>query len=104
MFFGNKKRHEEPNEAPNYWMSFSDFAFNFLIIFILLTTLILADQYKKNAEIESAKQELEEKYESIKEDYAVRMHIAKALDKEFKNDENIKVDPQTGTITLTDDY
>lgn len=100
MFFRRKIQHEEPNEEPNYWMSFSDFAFNFLISFILLTSLILADQYKKNAEIESAKQELEEKYENIKEDYAVRKHIAEALEKEFKNDKNVKVDTKTGTITL----
>lgn len=101
MFFRRKIQHEEPNEEPNYWMSFSDFAFNFLISFILLTSLILADQYKKNAEIESAKQELEEKYENIKEDYAVRKHIAEALEKEFKNDKkNVKVDPKTGKITL----
>lgn len=102
MFFRRKIQHEEPNEEPNYWMSFSDFAFNFLISFILLTSLILADQYKKNAEIESAKQELEEKYENIKEDYAVRKHIAEALYKEFQGDKSVTVNRTTGTITLSE--
>lgn len=102
MFFGKRIKKQEQDEEPNYWMSFSDFAFNFLISFILLTSLILADQYKKNAEIENAKQELEQKYEEIKEDYAVRKHIAEALSKEFKNDKSVTVDPTTGTITLSE--
>lgn len=93
MFFGSRRQREESIEEPNYWISFSDFAFSFLISFILLTTLIIIDQQNKNAEANST-------ILKIKENYAVRNYIAIELDKTFKNNPNIDVNPETGNITI----
>jgi outer membrane protein OmpA-like peptidoglycan-associated protein len=93
MFFGMNRRKEEQYEEPNYWISFTDFALSFLISFILLSALMLADQYKQ-------KIKLEKSMEIIQENYAVRINIAKVLEEEFKNDDSVFVDPSSGVMRL----
>ena len=95
MFFGMNRRKEEQYEEPNYWISFTDFALSFLISFILLSALMLADQYKQ-------KIKLEKSMEIIQENYAVRINIAKVLEEEFKNDDSVDVDSSSGKMTLTE--
>lgn len=93
MFFGMLRRKEEQYEEPNYWISFTDFALSFLISFILLSSLMLAHQYKQ-------KLALEKSIVKIQENYAVRANIAKNLKEIFKNDSSVIVDEVSGTITL----
>ena len=93
MFFGMLRRKEEQYDEPNYWISFTDFALSFLISFILLSSLMLAHQYKQKIALEKSIAE-------IQENYSVRANIGKKLKDTFKNDSSVTVDEITGTITL----
>ena len=100
MFYKTRRQHKENNEEPNYWISFSDFAFSFLISFILLTSLMLAEQYKQKEEADKYADEIKNSFSEIQENYAVRNYIAKELKKEFANNKKVEVDENTGRITL----
>lgn len=101
MFFGMNRRKEAQHDEPNYWISFSDFAFSFLISFILLSSLMLAYQYQQKLNSEKINETLKENMNSITENYAVRTNIAKKLKEAFANDPSVYVNEDSGTITLT---
>jgi len=96
MFFVNKRKRQEKNDLPNYWMSFTDFALSLLISFILLSTLLLVREYQKQ-EI------LNNKLDKITSNFDVRVNIANSLKEEFKNElESGKIESisDAGAITL----
>ena len=102
MFFGMRKRNKEQHEEPNYWISFTDFALSFLISFILLSSLMLAYQYKEKQKAEEIANNLASSIGLIQENYAVRAHIGKKLKETFQGDNSVFVDPTSGFVRLSE--
>lgn len=102
MFFGMRKRNKEQHEEPNYWISFTDFALSFLISFILLSSLMLAYQYKEKQKAEEIANNLASSIGQIQENYAVRAHIGKKLKETFQGDNSVFVDPTSGFVRLSE--
>ncbi len=100
-----KNRHKRYSSSHEFWQSYSDMMAALLLMFVLIMAFTLAQSLRTFEEqrkvLEERQQMIDLQQEQIGKLIGVKSEIINELSLAFKDsDLNIKIDPQTGAITL----
>lgn len=99
-----KRNYYKNNEdAPNYWMSYSDMMSGLLLMFILFLTISMLMFNETSESLAETQDRLGIQEKKIENIIGIRQKIIEELNEAFADSElNVRVDQETGAITFSD--